>query len=232
VSGGPGSPRWLLRRRHHLDLDSQPAGTDSAPGPSAAALHCRNQVLQPSINLAVVVPAINPAGQAMVSWDLSQLHRMLPDEAAQMTTFTIATGNSSTVYRVGGSADESPGRLRLCPLCSPGALSQRAAGLLRGRAGARGQSTKAATLAHHASIPLAYSGRCGGHRREQQARQRHRRRRRRVRGQRWRHIPGAGVAHGGAPAAAGDGAPPSAPCLLPCSALAPGGRRARLAAGA
>jgi hypothetical protein len=77
----------------------------------------------------------------MVSWDLSQLHRMAPDEAAQMTTFTIANNNSSTVYRVGGSAEKSPGRLRLCPPCSPGALSQRAAGLLRGRAAARGQSS-------------------------------------------------------------------------------------------
>ena len=40
-------------------------------------------------------------GAAMVSWDLSQLHRMAPDEAAQMTTFTIDAANSSTVYRVG-----------------------------------------------------------------------------------------------------------------------------------
>jgi hypothetical protein len=50
------------------------------------------------------MPAANPAGQAMESWDLSQLHRMAPDEAAQMTTFTIDAANSSTVYRVGRSA--------------------------------------------------------------------------------------------------------------------------------
>jgi hypothetical protein len=65
------------------------------------------------------VPAINSAGVAMVTWELSQLHRMAPDEAAEMTTFTITSNNnSSTVYRVGGSADESPGRLRLCRPCA------------------------------------------------------------------------------------------------------------------
>jgi hypothetical protein len=64
------------------------------------------------------MPAANPAGQAIVSWDLSQLHRMAPDEAAQMTTFTVDAANSSTVYRVGGSADESP-----CRFCWMAALT-------------------------------------------------------------------------------------------------------------
>ena len=63
----------------------------------------------------------------MVRWDLSQLHRMAPNEAAQMTTFTIDAGNASTVYRVGGSADSSADRVWLCLLCAwcqPIALSQ------------------------------------------------------------------------------------------------------------
>jgi hypothetical protein len=50
----------------------------------------------------------------MVNWGLSDLHMLVPEDAAKLTTFTIAKDNSSTVYRVGGSADESPGRLRLC----------------------------------------------------------------------------------------------------------------------
>ena len=45
-------------------------------------------------------PPINPAGQATFAVDMSQLHRMDPEEAAQIATFSVQnTDNSTTTYR-------------------------------------------------------------------------------------------------------------------------------------
>jgi hypothetical protein len=126
---------------HDLDLNSHPG---------FAAIHL------PGVDVCLLTPY---AGQAIDTWDLSQLHRMAPDEAAQMATFTIDNGNSSTVYRVRGSADESPGRF--CWMAAPtvclspatadyssGALSPCSALPLccKGTRAARG-------AAHHATVP-------------------------------------------------------------------------------
>jgi hypothetical protein len=40
----------------------------------------------------------------MVSYDMSQLHRMVPNEAENIDTFTTMDGHISTVYRVSGRA--------------------------------------------------------------------------------------------------------------------------------
>ena len=112
-----GGPRAGGAAASSADLNSQPGTALQDP----ARLRCTapprpaQPYYQPGAD--VCLPS-NPAGQAMASWDLSQLHHMSPDEAAKMATFTITNGNSTITYRVGGSADESPGRLRLCRPCA------------------------------------------------------------------------------------------------------------------
>jgi hypothetical protein len=65
----------------------------------------RQQAAQRTAFLDPALHCRNPAGQVTSTSYLADLRAMAPEEAAQVETFTINNpDNSTTVYRVGGSA--------------------------------------------------------------------------------------------------------------------------------